>query len=329
MKKNTKTAILLIVLFIGAVLFALFAGNSSISAKEILKVLGGGGSDTQRLIVYRVRIPRIVAASATGAALSVSGYLLQNSLNNKLASPGILGINNGAGLFVLLYACIFPYRFGGKCIAAFLGAFLVTLLIYILTLKSGMSRTTVILSGVAISALCLCVIDMIIVLKPETVADRAAFQLGGFAALNISSVYFAVPVIALCLLSALILAPSLDLMALGDEVASGLGLNVRTYRILHIICAAFLSGAAVSMCGIIGFLGLIVPNVVRLFYNGKSRGGIGYCITAGAAFLLVSDTLGKVLFYPYELPCGLFLSLIGAPFLLWILLRNKKRTGLN
>ncbi len=329
MNRNTKTVILLLAVFIAAVIFALFTQNRSISVREILTVLSGGGSDPKRVIVYRVRIPRIIAASATGAALSVSGYLLQNSLNNKLASPGILGINNGAGLFVLFYACIFPYRYGLKCIAAFLGALLVTMLIYLLTAKSGMSRTTVILSGVAISALCLCVIDMIIFLKPETVADRAAFQLGGFAALNISSVYFAVPVIFICLAIAVMMAPSLDLMILGDEVASGLGLNVRSYRILHIVCAAFLSGAAVSMCGIIGFLGLIVPNVVRLFYNGKSRGGICYCIIAGAAFLLISDTLGKVLFYPYELPCGLFLSLIGAPFLLWILLRNKKRLGLN
>lgn len=329
MNKNLRIAILLAVIFLAAVVAALFAGNRSISFGQIMSVLAGKGSDAQRIIVYKVRIPRIIAASAAGAALSVSGYLLQSSLNNKLASPGILGINNGAGMFVLFYACLFPYRYGGKCIAAFAGAILVTMLIYLLTARGGISRTSVILSGVAVSALCLSVIDMIIFLKPETVADRAAFQLGGFAALNISSVYMAVPVIVICLAIAVLLAPALDLMALGDEVAFGLGLDVRTYRILSIVCAAVLSGAAVSMCGIIGFLGLIVPNVVRLFSGEKSRPAIAYCIAAGAAFLLAGDTLGKVLAFPYELPCGLFLSLIGAPFLLWMLLKNKKRLGLN
>ena len=329
MKKDHKTKLLLSLILVGAVSWALFAGNGSISPGEILSALFGYGDRVKNVIVFQLRIPRVLAASAAGAALSVSGYLLQNDLDNTLASPGILGINNGAGLFVLLYAWFFPYRYGGKCIAAFLGALLVTAFLYLLTTWTGMSKSSVVLSGVAVSALCLSLVDVIISLKPETVADRVAFQIGGFASLNISSVYFAVPLIAAGLVFAVLTAPSLDLMLLGDEVASGLGLNVRRQRICHIVCAAMLSGAAVSMCGIVGFLGLIVPNVVRIFHHGKSRGGIVSCILLGAAFLLICDTLGRILVFPYELPCGLFLSMIGAPFLVWMLAVKKKRLGIR
>lgn len=329
MKKNYGTVLILLAVLVAALLWALFAGNKSISAGEILQVLLGNGSDTAGVIVYRVRIPRVIAAAFAGAALSVSGYLLQNDLNNALASPGILGINNGAGLFVLIYAWIFPYQYGGKCIAAFAGSLLVTALVYILAMRTGMSKTSVVLSGVAISALCLSAIDVIISVKPETVADRAAFQLGGFGALSVSSVYLAVPFIIVGLAFAVLSAPTLDLMLLGDETAAGLGLNVKLCRILHIVCAALLSGAAVSMCGIIGFLGLIVPNVVRLFYHGRSRGGIFFCMILGSGFLLICDTLARLLVFPYELPCGLFLSLIGAPFLVWVLIRNRKRLSVH
>ena len=329
MKKNRTSAGFMIGIFLVSLLWALFAGNSAISTKEIIQVLIGKGTSVQQTILFRVRIPRIVAAAFTGAALSVSGFLLQNSLNNVLASPGILGIHNGAGLFVLLYAWLFPYRYAGKGIAAFLGALLVTAVIYLLTTKTGISKTSVVLSGVAISALCLSGIDMIISLKPETVADRTAFSLGGFGSLNSTAVWMAVPVIVIVLFVSILTAPALDLMLLGDEVASGLGLSVRRYRILHITCAALLSGAAVSMCGIIGFVGLIVPNVVRLFYRGKSRGALLFVVLLGAEFLLICDTLGRVLFFPYELPCGLFLSLIGAPFLIWMLIRRRKRLGVK
>ena len=325
MKKRAYMVSCLILLVTAAI--SLLAGNGSVSSSEVFDCLLGGGTALQKVIVFQIRIPRIIAAAASGAALSVSGYLLQKNLDNTLASPGILGINNGAGLFVLLYACIFPYRYGGKCIAAFLGAVLVTMAIYVLASGTGMSKTSVVLSGVAISAFCLSFIDVIIALKPETVADRAAFQLGGFASLSPSAVLFAVPVIVPVLILAWLFAPSLDILVMGDETAGALGINVRRYRGAFIFFAALLSGAAVSMCGIIGFLGLIVPNVVRMFYKGNSRGGQFLCMVSGSVFLMICDLLGRNLVFPYEIPCGLFLSIIGAPFMVWMLIKKRKRLG--
>lgn len=307
--------------------FALLAGNSAISTEDIISVLAGKGTPGQRLILFQLRLPRMAAAMGCGAALSVAGYLLQGSLDNRIVSPGILGINNGAGLFVLLSALLFPFRAESKCLMAFLGALLVTVLVSIISIRSGMSKTSVVLAGVAISALSVSVIDLIISLKPETVADRAAFQIGGFATTQLSVVLFAVPLIAAGLLISFITAPAMDLLSLGDEMAHGLGLGVKAYRGVFIICAALLAGASISMGGLLGFVGLIVPNCVRMIHKVKSRQGILLCTIYGAAFLLLCDTLSRLLVFPYELPCGLLLSIIGAPYLIWILIKKRKRLG--
>lgn len=324
-----KKAVIPALVLLASCALALLAGNSAVSAGRTLEVLLGRGSATERLIVLQVRLPRVIAAASAGAGLSVSGFLLQGSLDNALASPGILGINHGAGMFALLAALLFPYQAAARGLMAFAGALLVTALVYFLSAVSGLSRTSVILSGVAVSALCTAISDVIISLKPETVADRAAFQLGGFASLTVSSVSLAAPVILAGILLAAIFAPAMDLMALGDETAGGLGLPVRAVRGGFILCAALLAAAAVSMCGMIGFVGLLVPNTLRLIRHGRSRGSLLMCAAYGAAFLVLCDTLARLAAFPYELPCGLILSLMGAPFLITTLLRRRKRLGLQ
>ena len=145
--------IIAVIVLIFAIVFALLAGNGAIDTENVLEVLSGGGNRAQRTIIYQVRLPRILAALSCGAALSVSGYLLQDNLNNVIASPGLLGINNGAGLFVLLSAILFPYQSIMKCLMAFLGALCAAVIVSILSSGTGMSKTSVILSGVAISSL--------------------------------------------------------------------------------------------------------------------------------------------------------------------------------
>lgn len=324
-----KKYIISILILISVAVLSVLCGNAAFGTKDILRTIAGEGSNTQEMILYQVRLPRIAAALFSGAALSVSGYIFQNNLNNAVASPGLLGINNGAGLFVLLSALVFPYQAAMKCLMAFAGAFFVALIVTILSAGTGMSKTSVILSGVAISAVCVSVSDLILSLRPETAADKAAFRIGGFSGVSLAVVRFAVPVIVLALLISLFMAPGMDLIALGDEIAGGLGLNVRLYRILFVLAASVLSGAAVSMSGLIGFVGLMVPNVIRMGYHGKSRGGIILCILNGGAFLLFCDTLSRNLVFPYELPCGLLLNAAGTPFLIWMLIKKRKRLGSN
>ncbi|MBP5609442.1 MAG: iron ABC transporter permease [Lachnospiraceae bacterium] len=322
-----KKYILPTILLAGIIIFAVLAGNGAISTKDIITVINGGGSDAQRLILYKVRLPRIFAAAGCGAALSVAGFLLQGSLDNRIVSPGILGIYNGAGLFVLLSALLFPFNAGIKCLMAFAGALLVTVFVSILSVKTGMSKTSVVLSGVAVSAIITSVIDLIISIKPETVADKVAFQIGGFANTQYQIVMIAFPLIAAALLIAFVTAPSMDILKLGDEIAHGLGLGVKAYRCICVLIAAILAGTAISMGGLLGFVGLIIPNCVRMIHKEKSRGSMIFCILYGAAFLVLCDTLSRLIVFPYELPCGLLLSVVGAPFLIWILVKNKKRLG--
>lgn len=316
-----------VVILISLIMLALLAGNSAVRTKDFLGVLSGGGTDGHKMILYQVRLPRIAAAVFSGAGLSVSGFLLQGSLDNRIASPGILGINNGAGLFVLLSACFFPFQAAMKCLMAFLGALLVTFMAYGLAAKTGMSKTSVVLAGVAVSALCASIIDIMISWRPEIVADKTAFQIGGFAAVSAMMVSFGAPVIAFGLLAAFVTAPSMDILRLGDETAHGLGLNTRRYRGLCVFCSALLAGAAISMGGLIGFVGLIVPNCVRSLWRGNARPVVFFCAVYGALLLLLCDTLSRMVVFPYELPCGLFLSIAGAPFLILTLIRKRKRLG--
>ena len=308
--------------FIGAGLFVILFLISTFAG-----IIGREFTETTRLILFKIRIPRTVAALVCGAALSVSGLILQTTLNNTLASPGIIGINSGAGFFVLVVSLIFPFGAFARCLGAFTGAVLAVLIVYFISEKAGVSKTTLILAGVAVSSLMSAGIDVVITLHPEIVADKVAFNLGGFQNISISSLYFAIPVIVAGLVILIFLAGGIDLFALGDETAYGLGLNVRACRIAAILISGILAGCAVSICGLLGFVGLIIPNFVRLAGKANTRSNIFMCIILGADFLMFCDLIARFLFYPYELPVGLFLSCLGSPFFIWMLIRKKKKLG--
>ncbi len=310
--------------------FAAFAGTRSLSfidgisaAVSLLSGSGNGGSSAT--ILLHLRLPRATGATLCGASLSVSGLLLQLSLNNALASPGIIGVNAGAGFFALLASLAFPYATLIRAAGAFSGALLAVFIVYLISERAGISKTSLVLSGMAVSSLLTAGIDILITAYPEIISDKIAFSLGGFQNLSIASVRIAAPIIALSLVAALLLAGGIDLFALGDEAAFGLGLNVRACRLAAIATAAVLAGTAVSVCGLLGFVGLLVPNLVRLGGKQNTRQSIILCVILGADFLLLCDVLSRTLFFPYELPVGLFLSCMGSPFFIWMLVSRRKR----
>ena len=250
---------------------------------------------------------------------------MQLSLNNTLASPGIIGVNAGAGLFVLAVSLVFPYAAFIRSVGAFCGALCAVFIVYLISGRAGITKTTLVLSGVAVSSLMTAGIDILITVHPEIVADKIAFSLGGFQNVSVASLRIAAPVIVVGLGYACVLAGGIDLFQLGDEAAFGLGLPVRLYRVLAIAVAGMLAGAAVSVCGLLGFVGMLIPNLIRLFSKNKTRRSIILCAVLGADFLLFCDVLSRVLFFPYELPVGLFLSCLGSPFFIWMLMAKKKR----
>ena len=283
-----------------------------------------------KAILFKIRLPRTLSCILCGAALSVSGLILQLALNNVLASPGIIGVNSGSGFFVLLASLLFPYASFVRSIAAFFGAVISVLFVYFISEKSGLSKTTLILAGVAVSSLMSAGIDVLITLHPEIVSDKVAFSLGGFQNVSFQSLKISSFVIILCIVSLFFMASGIELFQLGDETAYSLGLNVRFYRILSIMLSGILAGSAVSVCGLLGFVGLLIPNFIRMIRLPKStvKANIFLCIIFGADFLLLCDILARVLFFPYEVPVGLFLSCLGSPFFIWMLITKKRNLRL-
>ena len=302
---------------------AVCTGGSGITIQQALHSLIGQDEGNAGLIVRSVRLPRAVAAAVSGSALAVSGLLLQTALGNPLSSPSILGVNSGAGLLVLLSSVLFPFSVCGKAIAALLGALLATAAVLLIAQKAGASRSTLILAGVAVSAVFSALTNLLVFLFPEAVNDKTAFQLGSFAGVNSRQLLFAAVLIVCGIIGAYLLSGGLELFALGDETAQSLGLNVKRHRLLAVLCACVLAGAAVSLCGLVSFVGLIVPNMIRLVCK-DVKVSVRLCCVWGAFFLLFCDYLSRILFYPFEIPVGILLSLLGAPFFIWLLMRRRR-----
>lgn len=285
--------------------------------------LGLGAASLTPVIFRFVRLPRTLGCLLAGAALSVSGGVIQSVLHNRLASPSIIGVNAGAGLAVTL-CCAFG-SLSGWAIAgsAFLGAMLSVLLIVFTAEKVGASRTTVILGGVAVNAFLNALSEAVTTLLPEVGMLAGDFRVGGFGSVAYPRLIPAGVLICLGLIAVFTLHNELDVLALGEEMAQGLGMDVRKIRTLLLILAAMLAGSAVSFAGLLGFVGLIVPHAVRRIAGSESRYLLPLCAIGGAAFVTLCDTAARLVFAPYELPVGILLSLLGGPFFLILLLKRK------
>ena len=317
-------AVTLALLLPAAALFSLCVGASGASLTQGLADLLRGVSSPAARIVRYIRLPRVLAAMLAGAALAASGVLIQGVLGNPLAGPNVIGVNAGAGFFTLLCACLLPSAATLLPAAAFAGALLTSLIILLLSDRMGASRITVMLAGVAISSIFSAGSDLITTLSPDTTLGMSAFMIGGFADVSTTRLRTAALYILPALAISLLLAGDLDVLALGDEVAASLGLRVRRTRVLLLAFASVLAGAAVSFAGLLGFVGLIVPHAVRRVVGGEHRQLLPLSMLGGALFTLLCDTAARTLFSPYEVPVGILLSLVGGPFFLFLLLRNRK-----
>ena len=268
-------------------------------------------------------MPRTAGCLVSGAALAVSGAVIQTVLSNPLASPNVIGINAGAGAAVALCCAVAPTMVGITPLAAFAGAFGSALLVLTISQRAGASRMTLILTGVALSSIFSALVDLVVTLAPDALNGYSDFRVGGLDSVTMARVTPAAVVGAVCLAGVLLLTNELDLLALGSETAQSLGLRVEKMRVILLALAAGLAGAAVSVAGLIGFVGLIVPHLIRRFLGEESRPLVIGCAFGGAALLTVCDTAARTLFAPYEIPVGVVLSLGGGPFFLWLLLRRK------
>lgn len=284
---------------------------------------GGEAPETARKILTLVRWPRVLGAALAGGALAVAGALLQAVLGNGLAGPNIIGVNAGAGLSVLAFSAFFPQLTRWAPLAAFAGALLAALTVYLLALHSGAGRMTLVLAGVAVSTILGAATDTLLTLYPQIQAGRVDFMIGGFSGMSMTRITPCIFTIGGGILAAWAMSYDLNVMALGDETARSLGMRTGLVRFVFLMLAALLAGSAVSMAGLVGFVGLVTPHVVRFLAGPDARYQLPLCALAGAAFALACDLAARLLFAPYELPVGIVMSALGGPFFLWLLLKRR------
>ena len=307
-------------------LLSLGLGAVYIAPQDQWAALTAGAVDeTTRNILLLVRWPRVAGAALTGAALAVAGCLMQRVMGNPLAGPNILGVNSGAGLCVLALAAFLPQASQWAPAAAFAGALTASLGVYALSARFGAGRTTLILAGVAISGILGAATDALLTLYPRVQAGRVDFLIGGFSGLNWERVLPCVLPVAGGILLSAVLGYDLNVLSLGEDSARSLGMRVGLLRFVFILLAAVLAGCAVSLSGLVGFVGLITPHVVRFLIGHDARLQIPLCALSGAVFTLGCDLLARLAFAPYELPVGIVMSALGGPFFLWLLFRRREK----
>lgn len=309
---------------LAAAALSLWTGSVALSPGQVLAVLTGrDASSTAARIIFYSRMPRTFAALLAGAALAVAGAVIQTVLHNPLASPGVIGVNSGAGFAVALCCAAAPAARQYTPFVALCGALTAVLLVTGLSWRTGASRITVVLAGVAISALFGAGIDAVVTLVPDALDGVADFRVGGFTGVTMAQLIPAGGLIFVSLGAVLSLARQMDILGLGSDTARSLGLSVGVVRFLLLFLAAVLAGAAVSFCGLMGFVGLIVPNTMRRLLGESSLSLTAASALGGTFFVTVCDVLARILFAPFELPVGIILAFAGAPFFLWLLLCQK------
>ena len=302
----------------------LMLGSTRLTFSEILRAFTEGfdASAGTRIFAY-VRLPRTVAALVCGAALAVSGAVIQGVLANQLASPSVIGVNAGAGVAVTLCTALGIYGGWRLSLFSFVGAFAAVMLVSLGAKKWGASRSTVILLGVAMNSLLGAVSDAIVTFLPDAGVMSNDFKVGEFSAVTYQKLLPAAVVIAVAVTVLFTLSNELDVLTLGEDNARGLGMNTPVMRTLFLLLAALLAGCAVSIAGLLSFVGLIVPHAVRRVAGSKSQHLLSLCALFGAAFVCLCDTIARTAFSPYEIPVGIIMAFLGAPFFVFILIKGK------
>ncbi|MBQ4563623.1 MAG: iron ABC transporter permease [Lachnospiraceae bacterium] len=304
------------ILLVLMIVLSLCLGAVNLSLSELL---------TFPPILRYVRIPRVIAAIFAGAGLAGAGVIIQTLLGNSLAGPNIIGVNSGAGFLALIAGILFPLLPGLQPLAAFVGALIAVTFVYLLSKRAGTSKMTIILSGVILNSLFNAASEALCTFFPDINTSYAAFRVGGLSSIQTSVLYPAALIILLAIGIVQAKSNTLELLSLGDDTAFTLGVSVKKYRLMFLVCAAGMAGAAVSFAGLIGFLGLIVPHGARLVVGDEIKKLFPLSVLWGSLLMLVCDTVARTAFAPFELSVGIVLSIIGAPIFIHMLIKRKVR----
>ncbi|WP_314001989.1 iron ABC transporter permease [uncultured Paenibacillus sp.] len=324
--KSVTVLALLLVLTIVFSIINMGIGAIRFSPWDIAASLAGIGDPDLAAIIMEYRIPRIVLAILTGAGLAISGVITQSVMRNPLAAPDTLGISGGAGLAAVIVTLLLPASApGAVSTAAFLGGAMVAVVVYLLAHRGGVEPIRLALVGVAASAFCAAAIQLLVSKANPNVNSALIWLSGSLWGRTWDQVNELLPWIALLIPLSWALAIQLDLMNLGDNVAAGLGIRVQFMRFLLLAFSVGMTGAAVAAVGTIGFAGLISPHMARNLVGSRHKILVPTAGVLGGLLVLAADSIGRGLLPPLEIPAGLIISLIGAPYFLYLLRRESKR----
>lgn len=317
---------LMVLLLVALTLFATTLGAMRLPLASIWP----SGDEVLRHIWLTIRLPRVLLALLVGSALALSGCVMQGLFRNPLADPGLLGISSGAALAVAFWLVLpisVPVLVAlyAPMLAAFIGSLAVMAVIFVLSKAGDGSLSRLLLVGIAINALCGALVGMLSWISND--AQLRQLSLWGMGSLGQAEWPTLLVSATLIIPSSLVvwwMAARLNLLQLGDEEAHYLGVNVRVLQRVLLLCSAVLVAASVAISGVIGFIGLVVPHLMRMWLGPDHRGLIPGSLLTGAILLLIADTLARTVAAPAEMPVGLLTSLLGAPWFLWLIFRQER-----
>ncbi len=303
-------------------LLSLKLGSLKLSCREVLAAMVDTSQGPNYQIIRNIRLPRTLVAACVGICLSLSGCLLQGVMRNPLAAPHLIGVSSGAGLAGMAILILYPGIYYLLPPVSFGGALLATLLVYLIAWRNGIRPNRLILAGVAVSSLLGAMITGLMIFFPDRVHSVIGFMVGGLSARTWKHLKIILPYTVVGIGLVNLTARRLNILMLGDETAGSLGLHVERTRMFFIALATLLAASAVSVVGLLGFVGLMVPHITRLIIGSDYRYLLPAATLMGAALVMICDTVSRVVLDPVEVPVGIIMALLGAPFFLYLLRRK-------
>jgi len=326
-------------LLLVAALVSLLTGASDASLLRLITAHFEGGpldavAARDQLVFFDIRLPRVLLGIAVGGGLAVSGVVMQGLFRNPLADPGLVGVSSGAGLGAVMIIVlgttvlaplsaitgIYTLQF-----AAFFGGLATTVILYRVATRGGQTQVaTMLLAGIAIAALAGAVLGVMVYIASDSqLRDFTFWSMGSLAGANWQKVMASGPIILIAVVGCMFLSRGLNALTLGEATASHLGVPVERLKKISIVAVAAATGAAVAVSGGIGFIGIVVPHLLRLVIGPDHRYLLPASALLGGAFLLLADAVARTIVAPAELPIGIVTAAVGGPFFLWILLRRR------
>jgi len=315
--------VLLIAMFLGISMGSTTSGikvvfQSLLKAKESNPML-----DT---IIWQIRFPRVLLAAMVGAALSLGGLVFQALLRNPLAEPYILGISGGSAIGAIIGILMGFSKFPGVSLMAFAGS--IAILLLILVMSSGqtiLKKDALLLSGVMVNAFCAAVIMFLVSMTQDSRLHNIIFWLmGDLSMVDMGHVGILAAILCPCFILIFWFSNSMNLLLMGKEMAQTLGVNIKAVTVILLVTTSFMVSATVSYCGLVGFVGLVVPHLLRLVFGPDHRVLVPACVLGGGAYLVFCDVLARVLPQQGEMPAGVITAMVGAPLFIFLLKKTRR-----